>query len=194
MGVLAIQGSFPLHLRALSRLGVEGREVRKPADLEGLAGLILPGGESTVMSLLAREYGVFEKVRELGRQGLPMFGTCAGAILLGQGEGPPERLGLSPITLQRNAYGRQLDSFTADLTIESFDRPFHAVFIRAPKIVSVSPGDTVLASFDGAPVLALSGRMLLSTFHPELTDDLRVHRRFIEMCGPDPAVAGEDAS
>src|SRR5688572_24104083 len=111
IGVLAIQGSFPLHIAAFARAGAEVREVRKPRDLEGIAGLVLPGGESTVMSLVAREEGTFDAIRDLGRRGLPMFGTCAGAILLGRGEGPPPRLELAPVELVRNACGTQLESF-----------------------------------------------------------------------------------
>ena len=183
IGILAIQGSFPLHRRALESLGVEAREVRKPRDLEGIVGLIIPGGESTVMSLLAREYGVFEPIRELGRNGLPMFGTCAGAILLGRGEGPPQRLELAPVELLRNAYGSQVDSFTAALCLEPFEKPFHGVFIRAPKIGRVdATAARVLGQHEGSPVLVESGNVLLSTFHPELTDDLRLHRYFLEKC------------
>jgi 5'-phosphate synthase pdxT subunit len=210
IGVLAIQGSFPLHLRSLERLGVSGRRVRKPEDLHGLSGLILPGGESTVMSLLMRQYGLFEPIRELGRGGLPMFGTCAGAILLGHGEGPPPRLELAPVELSRNAYGAQVDSFTAELKLKLSSAPFHGVFIRAPKIVRVgyeadgaaaasggptsrrpasgrpasgkiAPAD-VLGRHEDTPVLVEAGNFLLSTFHPELTDDLRVHGHFAALC------------
>jgi 5'-phosphate synthase pdxT subunit len=190
IGVLAIQGSFALHLRALGRLDVAAQEVRKPKDLEGLAGLILPGGESTVMSLLAREYGIFEPLQDLGRRGVPMFGTCAGAILLGTGDGPPPRLELAPVSLERNAYGRQVDSFTAHLSINFLDKPFHGVFIRAPKIASVEePAARVLGAHDGSPVLVEAGNFLLSTFHPELTDDLRVHRYFVAKCSRSPAAS-----
>ncbi len=186
IGVLAIQGSFPLHLRALERLGVESREVRKPADLDGIAGLILPGGESTVMSLLAREYGLFEPLQALARGGLPCFGTCAGAILLGRGEGQPPRLEAAPVELLRNAYGSQVDSFTAELTLEPFDRPFHGVFIRAPRISRVDPPARVLGSHGASPVLVQCGHLLLATFHPELTEDLRVHRHFVNSIGDRP--------
>jgi 5'-phosphate synthase pdxT subunit len=186
--VLAIQGSFPLHLRALGRLGLEARPVRKPADLEGLAGLIIPGGESTVMSLLAREYGLDEPLRELGRKGLPIMGTCAGAILLGRGEGTPPRLELAPVELARNAYGSQVDSFTATLRLEPFREPFHGVFIRAPRITAVdsdaaggASAPRVLGTHDGSPVMVRAGNLLLLTFHPELTEDLRIHEYFAEM-------------
>lgn len=185
IGVLAIQGSYPLHLRALGRLGVEGRPVRKPAGIEGLTGLIIPGGESTTMTLLAQEYELFEPLRRAGLEGLPMLGTCAGAIILGRGEGPPPRLELAPVELERNAYGRQLDSFTATLELEPeiFGEPFHGVFIRAPRIVGTqSPEVKILGEHQGSPVLVQSGKLLLSTFHPELTEDLRLHRYFLERC------------
>ena len=200
IGVLGIQGSFALHMRSLHQLGIASRLVRKPEDLEGLRGLILPGGESTVMSRLMRKYELFDPVRELGREGMPMFGTCAGAILLGHGEGSPVRLELVPVELERNSYGTQIDSFTAGLDLEPFDRPFHGIFIRAPRIVSLDaradatasrPNETpvrrviggdpaVLAQHDGSPVLVSWKHFLLATFHPELTDDLRLHRYFVE--------------
>jgi 5'-phosphate synthase pdxT subunit len=188
VGVLAIQGSFDLHLRALGRLGVTGRRVRKPRDLAGLKALILPGGESTVMSLLARRSGLFEPLRELAAGGMPMLGTCAGAILLGRGEGPPPRLEAAPVRLLRNAYGSQVDSFTAELDLEPLSGPFHGVFIRAPIIAEVDdPGGAagerpeVLGAHGGHPVLVRAGRLLLATFHPELTDDLRLHQYFLAM-------------
>lgn len=185
IGVLAIQGSYPLHLRAVARLGVQGCPVRKPANLEGLSGLIIPGGESTTMTLLAREYQLFEPLRQAGVAGLPMFGTCAGAIMLGKGEGPPPRLELAPVVLERNAYGRQVDSFTATLGLEPeiFGEPFHGVFIRAPRIIhDPSSAVQILGQHEGSPVLLQSGKLLLSTFHPELTEDLRIHRYFLERC------------
>ncbi len=182
IGVLAIQGSYHLHLRALERLGVKSREVRKPGDLESLAGLILPGGESTVMSLLAREYGLFEPLRLLALSGLPCFGTCAGSILLGRGQGQPPRLEAAPVELLRNAYGSQIDSFTAELTLEPLERPFHGVFIRAPRIVKLDPPARALGIHGGLPVLVECGNLLLATFHPELTDDLRVHECFVKTC------------
>lgn len=182
VGVLAIQGSFPLHLAALSRLGVEGRRVRKPADLEGISGLILPGGESTVMSLLAREYGLFEPIRKLAKDGLPMMGTCAGAILLGRGEGTPPRLEAVPVDLVRNAYGTQVDSFTAALNLTPLASPFEGIFIRAPKIALPAEGSPVevLGKHRGDPVMVRAGNILLTTFHPELTEDLRLHEYFLE--------------
>jgi 5'-phosphate synthase pdxT subunit len=185
VGVLALQGSFPLHLEALERAGTAGREVRKPCDLEGLRGLIVPGGESTVQSLLLSKYELFEPIRELGREGLPIFGTCAGAILLGRGEPRPPRWGLVDVEVIRNAYGRQVDSFSADVEVEGFDSPFHATFIRAPKLrlPERSTGIEVLARQGAEAVLVRSGAFLLATFHPELTEDLRIHRMFLGMCG-----------
>lgn len=182
IGVLAIQGSFALHCRALERLEVPHREVRKPRDLDGLDGLILPGGESTVLSLLAREYHLFEPLLERLQGGLPAFGTCAGAILLGTGSGDPPRLRVAPVELERNAYGRQVDSFTAEVDISGFDRPFHAIFIRAPRITQVDPSAQVLARQAGQPILVEQANLLLATFHPELTDDLRIHQHFVNIC------------
>lgn len=188
VGLLALQGSFDLHAKALSCLGVPSREVRKTSDLEGLAAIILPGGESTVMSLLARKSGLFDALQSLGREGLPMFGTCAGAILLGRGKEPPPRLGVADVELLRNAYGRQVDSFSAPLELRSFPEPFHGIFIRAPKMMPAD-GVEVLGEHDGDPVLVRSGRTLLATFHPELTNDLRIHRYFLEQVAALDAVA-----
>lgn len=186
VGILAIQGSYPLHVRALRRCGVETREVRRPRDLDAVSALVLPGGESTTMVLLAREYGLLDSIRERAGDGCPMFGTCAGAILLGRGEERPERLALVDVEVARNAYGRQVDSFTADIRIAPLEEPFHAVFIRAPKF-RIPPDSSVevLATAGEDPVLVRSGPILLASFHPELTDDLRVHRYFLdEVCRP----------
>ncbi len=189
VGILALQGSFGLHQKALRRLGVATRLVRVPEHLDDLSGLVIPGGESTVMSLLAREYGLFEPLRCAAREGLAIMGTCAGAILLGQGDGDPPRLGVVPLRLRRNAYGSQSDSFTAELRIDIFDETFHGVFIRAPVILPAPPAAAfedapvrVLGRHEGQVVLAQSGDVLLTTFHPELTDDLRLHRYFLTLC------------
>ena len=192
--MLALQGSFPLHARALERCGATTREVRRPADLDGLEGLVLPGGESTTLSLLAREYDLFEPLREAASE-LPMFGTCAGAVFLGTGSGQPPRLGVVPVESLRNAYGRQVDSFTAELELRPFAGVFHGIFIRAPRLrVSPRNGVDVLGSHHGDPVLVRSGRHLVSTFHPELTDDLRIHRLFLDGCRGEPQPAdGETA-
>lgn len=183
LGVLALQGSFDLHVRMLQRLGATTRTVVKPADLDGIDGLVLPGGESTVLARLAREYGLFEPLKAAGAAGLPLFGTCAGAIFLGSGGDLPPRLELTPIVFERNAYGRQLDSFTTALELTPFGTSFHGVFIRAPRC-RIPPGTKarVLGTHEGDPVLVESGNLLLATFHPELTDDPRVHQYFLERC------------
>ena len=184
IGVLALQGDFPLHLRALERAGAAGRKVRLPVDLEGLAGLILPGGESTTMVKLAKDSGLFERLREAGRAGLPMFGTCAGAILLGRGDPYPERLGLAPVTVRRNAYGRQRESFRKALRLSIPGEEHLSVFIRAPRFeVGNDPEIEVLGRDGEDPVLVRYRNFLLAAFHPELTEDLRVHRYFLAMCG-----------
>ncbi len=185
IGVLALQGSFPLHIRSLERCGARTRRVRKPADLEGLSGLVIPGGESTTMENLALRCGLFEALGEAGRDGLPIFGTCAGAILLGKGAERPDRLELVDVEVRRNAYGRQVDSFSQDLFLAPFDSPFRCVFIRAPKIETPpesSPCE-ILGKHGDNPVLLRSGQILLATFHPELTSDLRIHKLFLEICG-----------
>jgi 5'-phosphate synthase pdxT subunit len=194
VGLLALQGSFLLHRRSLERLGVATREVRKVDDLRDIAALIIPGGESTTMENLAKRFGLFDAIRELGRDGLPIFGTCAGAILLGHGDERPERLQIVDVDVQRNAYGTQIDSFNAELDLAPLERPFHGVFIRAPKL-EARPGASdveVLGANDGSPVLIRAGNCLLATFHPELTDDTRVHRYFLGLSNID-VPAGENA-
>jgi 5'-phosphate synthase pdxT subunit len=173
IGVLAIQGDFREHANVLRRLGAEPVEVRKPEELEGLDGLVIPGGESTAIIRLARIYGLEEALRRFER---PVFGTCAGMILLDR-----NHLGLVDLTVRRNAYGRQVASFEADLELEGEPEPLRGVFIRAPRVADVGPGVEVLAELDGEPVLLREGRFLVASFHPELTDDLRVHELFLEM-------------
>lgn len=185
VGVLALQGSFALHREALLTLGARVTLVRRTTDLDGLEGLVLPGGESTVMSDLGRESGLFDRLVELGRGGFPMFGTCAGAILLGQGPPDPPRLGLAPVVVERNAYGRQIDSFEKALPLFESGAPFQCVFIRAPKIRrpqdALRAGTVEVLGRDGEdPVLVRCGNLLLATFHPELTGDIRVHREFLQ--------------
>nr|WP_165363930.1 MULTISPECIES: pyridoxal 5'-phosphate synthase glutaminase subunit PdxT [unclassified Meiothermus] len=185
IGVLALQGDFREHKQMLQSLGVEALEVRKQEQLEGLSGLIVPGGESTTIGKLAREYGLEQAVRERVEQGsLAVWGTCAGAIwlakeILGYPEQP--RAGLLDIAIRRNAFGRQVDSFEEPLEIQGFTTPFHAVFIRAPVIERVGPGVEVLAREGNRVVLVRSGRLMASSFHPELTEDSRLHRLFVEM-------------
>jgi 5'-phosphate synthase pdxT subunit len=173
IGVLALQGNFREHAAMLRRLGVEVIEVRKPEQLEGLDGLVIPGGESTTFMRLMRLYGLDEAVRSFER---PVFGTCAGMIVLDR-----NHLGLVDLAVRRNAFGRQVASFETDLDVAGEDEPVRAVFIRAPWVVAVGPNVEVLAEVDGRPVLARDGRFLVAAFHPELTDDTRLHERFLEL-------------
>jgi 5'-phosphate synthase pdxT subunit len=171
IGVLAVQGNFREHAAMLRRLGAEVVEVRKPEQLDEVDGLVIPGGESTAIGRLVRLYGIEEALRRFDR---PVFGTCAGMILLDR-----EHLGLVDVEVERNAYGRQVASFEADLDLGG-ERPLRGVFIRAPRIETAGHDVEVLAELDGAPVLIRQGRYLLATFHPELTDDTRVHELFLE--------------
>jgi pyridoxal 5'-phosphate synthase pdxT subunit len=173
IGVLALQGAFREHVRALRRLGAEAVEVRLPEELDGLDGLVIPGGESTTISSLAEEYGLDEAIRAFTE---PILGTCAGMIVLDR-----EHLGVADIEVDRNAYGRQVRSFEADVTLAGEEQPLRGVFIRAPRIRAAGPGVEVLGTLDGEPVLVRDGRLLLASFHPELTDDTRVHERFLEL-------------
>jgi len=173
IGVLAVQGDFREHAAVLRRLGADVVLVRKPMELDGLDGLVVPGGESTAIMRLARLYGLDEALRRFER---PVFGTCAGMIVLSR-----SHLGLVDVEVRRNAFGRQVASFEADLDVEGIAGPVRAVFIRAPWIEEVGPGVEVLAEVDGHPVLAREGRFLVASFHPELTDDPRVHERFLEL-------------
>ncbi|MGP0075111.1 MAG: pyridoxal 5'-phosphate synthase glutaminase subunit PdxT [Bryobacteraceae bacterium] len=180
VGVLALQGDFEAHARALTRAGAEPVEVRSAADLQNIQGLVIPGGESTTMIKLLEEEKLIEPLREFGRE-RPIFGTCAGAILLATDvANPPQAsLGLMDIEVERNAYGRQLDSRIARLHPSGIDGELEAVFIRAPIIRRVGQGARVLASYQGDPVLVEQGRHLAATFHPELTEDSRVHLMFL---------------
>jgi 5'-phosphate synthase pdxT subunit len=173
IGVLALQGNFREHAAMLRRLGADPVEVRKPEQLEGLDGLVIPGGESTTFMRLMRLYGLEDAIRRF-RQ--PVFGTCAGLIVLDR-----EHLGLVDVEAARNAYGRQVFSFEADLELAGDDEPLRGVFIRAPRVFRSGDDVEVLAELDGEPVLLRQGRFLLATFHPELTDDTRVHERFLDL-------------
>jgi len=173
IGVLALQGNFREHAAMLARLGADAVEVRKPEQLENLDGLIIPGGESTAITRLSRIYGLEEAIRRFAG---PVFGTCAGMILLDR-----DHLGLVDLTVRRNAYGRQVASFEADLELAGDDEPLRGVFIRAPRLAKAGPGVEVLAELDGEPVLLREGRFLVASFHPELTDDTRVHERFLQL-------------
>jgi 5'-phosphate synthase pdxT subunit len=169
--VLAVQGNFREHAAMLRRLGAEPVEVRLPEHLDGLDGLILPGGESTAISRLMRLYGLDEALREFEP---PIFGTCAGMIVLDR-----DHLGLADISTRRNAFGRQVRSFEADVDVGHGDEPVRGIFIRAPWIDAAGPDVEVLAEVDGHPVLARQGRILVAAFHPELTDDTRIHELFL---------------
>jgi 5'-phosphate synthase pdxT subunit len=182
IGVLAVQGNFREHAAALRRLGAEVIEVRLPEHLDGLDGLVVPGGESTAIGRLIRLYGLEDAVRHFSR---PVFGTCAGLILLARDalDGVPGQplLGSVDIVVRRNGYGRQVYSFEADLELDGEPEPFRGVFIRAPRVARAGPEVEVLAELDGDPVLLRQGRFLVAAFHPELTDDLRIHERFLEL-------------
>jgi 5'-phosphate synthase pdxT subunit len=173
IGVLAVQGNVREHVAALHRLGADALEVRKPDQLDGLDGLVIPGGESTTFVRLMRLYGLDEAVRRFRG---PVLGTCAGMIVLGR-----EHLGLVDVAVARNAYGRQVASFEADLRLAGEDEPLRGVFIRAPRVEDAGPDVEVLAELDGEPVLLRQGRFLVASFHPELTDDTRVHELFLDL-------------
>ncbi|KAF2958954.1 glutamine amidotransferase [Thermotoga sp. Ku-13t] len=183
IGVLALQGDFREHIWALQRLGVEAFAVKTVSDLERIDGLIIPGGESTSIGRIAKVTGVGEKIVELAKQGLPIYGTCAGMILMAKliVDHPDQySFGLMDIAVRRNAYGRQIESFEVYLDVENIGR-VKAVFIRAPMVVEVSDNVEVLARYENVPVLVKQGNLLASSFHPELTDDLRIHTYFVKM-------------
>ena len=184
VGVLALQGAFREHCRALERAGAEVRQVRRRRDLDGLGALVIPGGESTTIGKLMVSYHLLDPVRELVAGGLPVFGTCAGLVMLAREvvEGDQPLLGLMDIEVRRNAFGRQVKSFEAELELPSFGKePFHGIFIRAPWIESAGPGVELLAEYGGHPVAARQDKMLVTAFHPELTGDLRLHRYFLDL-------------
>jgi 5'-phosphate synthase pdxT subunit len=175
VGVLALQGGFGAHAKVLRALGADVREVRTPADLEGLDGLVMPGGESTTMTLGIEREGLAQPLRDFHAAGRPIFGTCAGLIMLDRGH-----LGLMDIVAERNAFGRQLYSFEEDIEFPGIDGgPVRAVFIRAPWIAEHGPGVEVLASVGDHPVAAREGSLLVISFHPELGDDRRLHAAFL---------------
>ncbi|CAM3665161.1 MULTISPECIES: pyridoxal 5'-phosphate synthase glutaminase subunit PdxT [Saccharibacillus] len=183
IGVLALQGAVSEHIRSLERAGAESCAVKTVEQLEGLDGLVIPGGESTVIGKLMRKYGFIERIREFSAAGRPIFGTCAGLIVLATSiEGQEEpHLGLMNMTVARNAFGRQRESFETDLPIEGIDEPVRAVFIRAPLIREIGADVEVLAVYNGEMVTAREGHLLVSSFHPELTDDYRLHAYFADM-------------
>lgn len=184
VGVLALQGAFNSHERALGELDVTTQEVRTPQDLAYIDALVMPGGESTTMSQLLESSELFEPIKKLLSEGMPVFGTCAGMILLANkiidGRDDQVSFGAIDIEVQRNAYGRQIDSFEAEIEVESFDEPFHAVFIRAPRIVSVGSAVEVLANYGTEIVFAKQKNVLVASFHPELSSDKRIHEMFVK--------------
>lgn len=180
IGVLALQGDFAAHERVLARLGATTRRVRTPADLAGLAGLVIPGGESTTMTLGIEREGLGEPLRALAAAGTPILGTCAGLIMLDR-----EHLGIIDIKAERNAFGRQLHSFEAELELEGLvGGPVTAVFIRAPWISEVGPAVEILAQVDGHPVAACEGAVTVIAFHPEITGEDRIHAAWLAAVGP----------
>jgi 5'-phosphate synthase pdxT subunit len=187
IGVLAIQGDFAEHIAVLDRLSVNAREVRLPGQLESLDGLIIPGGESTTLSRLMSIYDLREPIARMARDGRTVWGTCAGMIMLAREitEQDPVPLGIMDIGVQRNAFGRQVDSFEQPLCIAGLDhKPFHGIFIRAPVIIRVGEEVSVLSALeDGRPVAVRQGNLLATAFHPELTNDTRVHRYFLDVVG-----------
>ena len=183
IGVLAIQGAFIEHEKVLARLGVETVEVRLPGHLEGLDGLIIPGGESTTIGQVAQRWGLLEPIRTFAQAGRPVWGTCAGMILLASRiEGNEQwRLGLMDMTVKRNAFGRQVDSFEADLEIKGLAEPVRGVFIRAPYVTEVGEAAEALCTFRDRIVAVRQGKLLATAFHPELTADRRMQEYFVEM-------------
>jgi len=189
VGVLALQGAFGLHVDLLESLGVRAVEVRRADQLDSIDRLVLPGGESTTMSMLAERFDLLEPLRDFCRSGRPVFGTCAGAILLGSeildGRDDQHCLGAVDISVRRNGFGRQVDSFEIDVDVDALadaglgDAPFHAVCIRAPVIERVGDGVEVMASIDGSPALVRDGAIMVAIFHPELAGDRRLHELFV---------------
>ena len=182
IGVLALQGSFQEHITALKKCGVKTVLVRLPNDLDYINGLIIPGGESTTIGKLMEEYQLDKAIKRRYEEGMPIYGTCAGAILLAKDiiSSKQPKLSLMDISIKRNNYGRQIDSFEASLPIFE-GKPFKGIFIRAPIIDSLHDGCKVLAEFENKPVLIQQHNLLASTFHPELTNDLRIHKYFINI-------------
>ncbi|MBP2653984.1 MAG: Glutamine amidotransferase subunit pdxT [Firmicutes bacterium] len=184
IGVLALQGAFREHRLMLEGCGVEVTEVRKAVDVDGVDGLVIPGGESTTIGKMLVDWGLMDKIKSRATEGMAIYGTCAGMILLAKeivGSQQP-RLGLLDVSVRRNAFGRQRESFEADLYVPEFgEQPLRAVFIRAPYIESAGAAVKVLAAVDGHIVIARQGKILVTAFHPELTQDDRIHRYFIDM-------------
>jgi 5'-phosphate synthase pdxT subunit len=190
VGVLALQGAFSAHAEILAALGVDVVEVRLPRDLDCVDALVMPGGESTTMSQLLESSGLFGAIRDRLDRGMPVMGTCAGLILLARtvldGRSDQHSFAALDIVVRRNAYGRQIDSFEADIAVDGLDSPFTAVFIRAPQIEDLGPDVRVLARYEGAPVVVAADHIVGMAFHPELTGDTRLHKMFVEMISHSP--------
>lgn len=178
-----MQGAFQKHLDMIKKTGAEAVEIRTAGDLDTIDGLIIPGGESTVIAKLLIKNGIMNPILERVKSGMGIFGTCAGMILLAKKaeESDQPLLGVMNITVKRNAYGRQLESFEADFEVRGFDKPFSGIFIRSPKITGYSDKVEVLAEFEGVPILAKEEKLLACSFHPELTGDTRIHQLFLDM-------------
>jgi 5'-phosphate synthase pdxT subunit len=185
VGVLALQGDFREHRIALEALGAEVVEVRNEADLEGIVALVIPGGESLVIGKLAHLFGLLGPIRELVAGGLPTLGTCAGMIFLAKGTtgNDQHQLGVLDVVVERNAWGRQNESFEADVAVKGFDEEYHGVFIRGPWVSGLGPDVDVLSEWQGHPVMIRQGSIIATSFHPELTDDLRVHNMLLSFEG-----------
>lgn len=184
IGVLALQGAVSEHIKSFAALGVEALPIRLPSEIKGLEALVLPGGESTTISRLMKDFALLEEVRKLAQQGFPIFGTCAGLILLAKKVIglKLDTIGVLDVEVRRNAYGRQVNSFEADLDIGVLgDTPFRGIFIRAPIIETVGEGIQVLCRLNGVPVAVQQGKILACSFHPELTEDVRFHKHFVDI-------------
>jgi 5'-phosphate synthase pdxT subunit len=196
VGVLALQGTFIEHIRTLRQLGVQAPPIRLSHELDTLDGLIIPGGESTAMLRLMKSFGLIQRIKEMARDGLAIWGTCAGMILLSKDVSnyEMETLGLMDMKVRRNAFGSQVDSFEADLEIPLVgEKPFHAVFIRAPIIEEVKPGVKILSRLPDSTIVAIrQDRLLACAFHPEFTDDLRFHSYFLDIVSQELSRNSED--
>lgn len=183
VGVLALQGAVAEHIRSIESAGAEGVAIKHKEQLSELDGLIIPGGESTTIGKLMRKYDFIDAIREFSNQGKPVFGTCAGLIVMAReiAGGEESHLGLMDITVSRNAFGRQKESFETNLDVKGLNEPLRAVFIRAPLITEVGSGVEVLSTYNNEIVTAREGHLLVSSFHPELTDDYSLHSYFLEM-------------
>ncbi|KUO49622.1 MAG: glutamine amidotransferase [Desulfitibacter sp. BRH_c19] len=183
VGVLALQGAFREHRQSLIKCGVDVIEVRKVDDLDKCSALIIPGGESTTIGKLLIEWNLMDAIKKRVHEGMALFGTCAGMILMAKDikDSDQPRLGVLDIEVVRNAYGRQVNSFEIDLSIQGLDEPFSSVFIRAPYVTNVGPNVEILSKHDGKIVMVKQGKLLGCSYHPELTDDLRIHQYFVDM-------------